>query len=678
VVNDTTYALFGSQGTVRLVFTNGSSKLIRGERLLPDLVGGAFVTQDSVLIIDSNGFASVVDISAGTEVPFESSIEGRATGCYVSRLGYLLVFTENGIAVRRPDFSHAIIDGVDVDAYHELPDGSFCFSTSSGDILTLSIDFSRIDTLGKSDDRIQGITNSTDRIWYVTSKSIVFAMKADGYRNWTAITLSSVTGRSITCAKDTIIVGSERSGHVTQYLSTDGTDWIGGTVSTYDYSGYRMLRGNGGIIVYGMRGFYRVASDSPLYSPEKQPFVGLGSGPNAVVGYRTTSMCRISETEWVATTMSPNAVVRSIDSGRTWQLLDIQFQVGIHEYVRIRRVKDYYYLLVDSVRSILVNGSWMTVKQWCMKRSQNLTSWMSVTADSVFHGGVDFAVDSTGAVFVFGNWGLWKIDSSFNAFSSVNVDSPGSISSMCINSAGTIAAAGNVLMISKDGGQSWLYYPFPEMNFIKKLCWLYDDGTVVIVSGDFAGGTYNLISASAGYPYVNWNRMTIVNGDGRLMEPYAIEHKSDLGTFVVTQSAYVVSSSDRGSSWTVEQPLGRSIVILSSVHLGESGIVRIGGEGSVLLERSFSVSSLRESSHENARYDCSAVWLGNQLRLNVDYSDKSVLIVDVRGAVVFTGVAIRGREFAIVSCEHSLSPGVYFVRSSDFNLPVCPLMIGGR
>lgn len=372
VVNDTTFALFGSQGSITLVDVNRKTRAIRGDRTLPDLIGGTMLNKDSMLIIDSAGRIMTMNIRDRGEKLYSVPTGGRPVACHVTRNGVLFFLTTSGVVYRRQDGSYQTHEQINGSVYYELRDGSVAIGTLDNVLVLLTSDFTSIDTLTESISPITGIAQSSDKLWFVTPSSICSSPESGRFRVWTTTALNTAKSRSIVCANDTLVVGIDRFNSFSQYLTTDGTTWVGGDVSIYDYQAYRLLKGTSSILVYGERGFFRIATTSPLYDKPQQPFIGIGRGRNAVGRFRMTSMCQVDESRWVATAYQPNAVVESRDSGRTWRLLDLRFAEGTTEYPRIRKVRGYYYLLVDTIRSIDVNGSWRTVKQWTMMRSSNL------------------------------------------------------------------------------------------------------------------------------------------------------------------------------------------------------------------------------------------------------------------------------------------------------------------
>lgn len=342
VVNDTTFALFGSQGSITLVDVNRKTSTIRGDRTLPDLIGGTMLNKDSILIVDSAGRILTMNIRDRGEKLYSVPTGGRPVACHVTRNGVLFFLTTSGVVYRRQDGSYQTHEQINGSVYYELRDGSVAIGTLDNMLVLLTTDFTSIDTLTESISPITGITQSSDKLWFVTPSSISSSPESGRYSVWTTNALNTAKSRSIVCANDTLVVGTDRFNSFSQHLTTDGTTWVGGNVSIYEYQAYRLLKGSSSILVYGDRGFFRIATTSPLHDNSQQPYFGIGRGRNAMGHFRMSSMCQADETRWVATAYQPNAVVESNDSGRTWKLLDLRFAEGLTEYPRIRKVRGYY------------------------------------------------------------------------------------------------------------------------------------------------------------------------------------------------------------------------------------------------------------------------------------------------------------------------------------------------
>lgn len=678
VVDDTTYALFGDQGTIALLNSNDlTTKVIRGDRTLMDLSCGTMLTNDTILVFDSSGAGWVTNLVGAPFAAFGLQISSKVTNCHHTRSACLVIATDDGLVVRTSDFVLHKWPEIIGNAIYEDSDGAIFVGTVHGDLLRYRAETSQWDTVCQAGAEILHITGSSTKVWFVTEQKLYSSHRSEGLQTWDASVFPETYHRDIACIDDTLVMSTTYGPILRQQLSVDGETWTGGEVGYKGYVPHGMLVGPSGILFYGDRGFYRHAKKGAVYDSAHYARYGLGIGRRPGTTYSFRSLCRLSESNWFATSTSPNAVLQSNDSGRTWQPI-VGSESESTEYPQVATNGQTLYYLADSVRSIKVGQTWRTVKQWVLNKQSVGGMWTSVSADSIYQEAKGMVVVPSGSVFLYGGEGVYRVSHDLSTVDTLDVVSPRQITYMSRNSSGVLASIGNTLGISTDGGDTWNNYSVPAAETTGKLLHLYDDGTVLVVSVIRSANMYwRLASFVAKPPYTEWKEATVVSERNQRLIPTNVAHLDGFGTFVVSQSGYVAFSEDRGNTWVSEQPVPSHLYNLQALDLREPRIVRVAGDASVVLEKHFLLSGVSELPLDRAVAECTATWQAGVINLPMPlFEYHTAEVYNNAGQLVVALTTHQQSGTASIPIGQPLSPGVYIVvlRSAE-SISSCRMMV---
>lgn len=684
VVDDTTYALFGSQGNVTIVNSKSlSARSIRGERLMNDVLSGAALTNDTLLIFESSGeaFASV----GLTETFFKYQLPnyGAVRACLYTSNSDLVLCAASGLVLRDAAFTTRIWPEITGSSLYESDSNDLFVGTLDGELLRYKRETQSWDTVFDADNEILRIAGCIEKLWFVTNTSLYSSPHSSGYVEWRTTDLG-IAGqqdygqRDLVCIDDTLILSSFLQGsYVYQEVSADGQTWIGNDVSIKGVVNHRMIVGTNNVLFYGVRGFFRIARSGSIYNDDYYRYYGLGVGREAAQRFFFRSMVQLSEAHWLAATTSPSAVIQSLDSGRTWTtVMGGKFEST--EYLQLEKDSTGVYLLADSVRSIPDGQSWKTVYQWVLLRSEDGFSWSSISADSIDSRAKGMVVGPRGYIYLYGGKTAYRIKKDLSSVDILAVQKPGLIVSMSSNRSGTLALAGIEIGISNDEGDTWQYYPLPSSSVFPSLIQLYDDGRIVLIVNPRNSGLSRVVSYASVAPYQDWEETTIIPERRQLLSPRDIAWLPGFATVVTTQSGYVALSFDRGASWTLEWPLGTSGIDMNAVHIREPQIVRVGGDGSTLLEKHFAISNVSEQNPAVDNAQCNVKWQPGYIvsQLPIE-STQPARVYDIAGRIIEDGVVEPSSGGFAMKINRKLTPGIYYLitlgphgsRACKFSVP---------
>lgn len=659
VVNDTTYALFGDQGTITLLNTrNLVTTTVRGDRKLVDLRCGTMLTNDTMLVFDGNGFSWVTNMIGKPYVSFNVPGSRTVNGCHFSKSSILVVAADNGLLVRTGDFKFHNWPEIVGSTIFEDSSGAIMVGTTNGELLRFKPETLGWDTLCRASSAILRITASSSKVWFVTRQRLYSSLRSTNLQTWSDSVFTEPYARDLACIDDTLIMSTTYGPILRQQLSVDGKTWIGGEVGYKGYVPHGMLVGPAGILFYGERGFYRHAKRGALYQSAYYASNGLGLGRSAGMTYTFRSICRMSESKWFATTMSPNTVLQSIDSGRTWQPI-VGGENEITDYPQVTIDGQSLYYLADSVRSIPDGQSWKTVKQWVLFKQTAGGNWTSVSADTISQEAEGMVAVPSGPIFIYGRGGVYRVSHDLSTVDTMDVASPRAVSFMSRNSSGVLASIGVSLGLSKDGGDSWSNYSVPSFG---QLVHLYDDGRVLVISVKRSGTLYRLVSLVSEPPYSDWKEVEMVSEQNQPLRPSNIAHLDGFGTVVVSEGGYVAYSTDRGNSWTWEQPVPNSLFDLNALDLRDPKVVRVAGTASVILEKNFLLSGVSERNEGIDAGVCTATWRADAIHIPFELADDTrAELYSVSGQLILSSTAQPQKGSAVFPIGKSLPQGVYFV-----------------
>ena len=641
----------------------------RGSKVDRDLHLGTIAWGDSILVFGDSGMVLVSTDDGHQWNNINVGMQGIVRACLFTEANTLLLCKDDGMFMMMPDNQIRRVSDFHASRIQLLGDGRIVVGGESGGVLLSKDAGESWVNVGEFGKPVTGFTLVHNRLFCATSTAI--------YNRDTAFTSSwsslpnpaSFLGADIATHSDTLFLASADGPFVDLRMSADGgITWFGGNVGQNGFAAFKMLSFQRGVLLYGERGFYRLAKKGSLYDSTRFAFYGIGRGRDAEILKSWVSITHVKDRVWAAATRSPdNAVWISNDDGETWNMSlndtttfnGTEFKDVVSDGLRI-------VALAKRVQGEWINNKLVMVNTFRLYLSADAgQSWAHVDASAKNQWARNLLLSNNGDLYLYGGNQIYRTDMALTDIDTLSVRLPYAISSMSVNAAGLVVALGRELAVSSDRGETWAYYEVPLATTIDKQVSILNDGSIVMLGLEGSPGAYSVESFRLATVGGSWEAITVLpaSPDPRSITAIATDHISFIAA--CTTTGLVITSTNRGISWSTEKVVDGKVYDLFDIGVNSDGRIYCSGDADYIYFKSYSTSSIGQVDL-GGRTGIHVALLANQevLRLESDspLDDSRLTILDVSGRCISSlEIPVLGGNIATMPIP-LLSSGLYIVR----------------
>jgi hypothetical protein len=669
-----TILLFGNEGTVARMDPN--TKILtqlRGTAGSPPITCGAQYNGDTLLAFQLYGGTLMSTDQGATWTETDAAYPGTVNTCLRRQDGSILIVSDTWVGLLHADGSRNTFD-LSVDDVHQTTDGKLVAVDRDGRVFLFQEADRTWSEVGNIGVKPLGITSIGGTVWILTQRALYSAEIADAAWTFTKIDYPGDARGDITCVSDTLIVSRDDGLSIYQYLSADlGATWFGGWTGPEAYGEHRFVEIPSGLMMVGPYGMYRYARVGRVYDSLAFPRNGIGIGRRPVLQKFFSHIDDGPNNTWFALYRSPGfGLLRSQPDG-TWSRVNINGSGFTERYRDLVIGSGTTCVLSDSVYTYEVNGTWKDGRYWKVYIIDSDGNQTVARGDSL--GDIAEGMTMNGrTLFLYGGGKLLKLNVDDLTLDTMDVPDPGYIQSMHAAQDGQIVYVGRQIGISIDNGTHWSFvnHPWPEGSVGN--VHVFTDGRIFFARPIEKGDLPGVRVYTTDPPYKSWDSTMAM--EGGWVWPFNIDANESGLMVIASRSGSVAISTDRGNTWTVEKPMFDDYAELPAVAVTSTGVIRVAGAPSLILETSRTTAHVDEwvtGGHAN----CEASWKRGTIEIPMQITTSATFAVyDLSGQAIAQGSAETVPSGLICRTPNALAPGLYLITVVDgATQSTCRLMV---
>lgn len=660
-----TILLFGNGGTVARMDPN--TKILtqlRGTAALPPITCGAQYNGDTLLGFQMYGGTLMSTDQGATWTETDAAYPWTVNTCLRRQNGSILTVSNTWVGLLHVDGSRNTFD-LSVDDVHQTTDGKLVAVDRDGRVFLFQEADRTWSEVGNIGVKPLGITSIGGTVWILTQRALFSAEIVDGAWTFTKIDYPGDARGDITCVSDTLIVSRNTGSSIYQYLSADsGKTWFGGWTGPDDYGDHRFVEIPSGLMMVGPYGMYRYARVGRVYDSLAFPRNGIGIGRRPVLQKFFSHIDDGPNNSWFALFRSPGYGLLRTKPDGTWSRVYIN-DVGGVEYHRDLAVGGgTTCILSDSIYTYEVDGTWKNGRYWKVYIIDSDGNQTVARGDSL--GDIAEGMTMNGrTLFLYGGGKLLRLNVDDLTLDTMDVPDPGYIQSMHVAQDGQIVYVGRQIGISIDNGTNWSFVNYPWPEWTAGSVHVFTDGRICYARQFVNGNLRGVKVYTADPPYATWDSTTALPAVAALVSPFSMDANESGLMAIASRSGSVAISTDRGNTWTVEKPMFDDYAELPAVAVTSTGVIRVAGAPSLMLETSRTTAHVDDWSVASTA-NCEASWNGGTIEIPLQTSTSATYAVyDLSGHAVAQGSAETVPSGLLCRTRNTLAPGLYLITVVD-------------
>lgn len=658
-----TILLFGNGGTVARMDPN--TKILtqlRGTAALPPITCGAQYNGDTLFGFQMYGGTLMSTDQGATWTETDAAYPGTVNTCLRRQDGSILTVSNTWVGLLHADGSRNTFD-LSVDDVHQTADGKLVAVDRDGRVFLFQEADRTWSEVGNIGVKPLGITSIGGTVWILTQRALFSAEIVDGTWTFAKIDYPGDARGDITCVSDTLIVSRDDGLSIYQYLSADsGTTWFGGWTGPETYGEHRFVEIPSGLMMVGPYGMYRYARVGRVYDSLSFPRNGIGIGRRPVLQKNFSHIDDGPNNTWYALYRSPGfGLLRSQPDG-TWSRVNINGSGFTERYRDLVIGSGTTCVLSDSVYTYEVDGEWKNGRYWKVYIIDQDGNQTVARGDSL--GDIAEGMTMNGrTLFLYGGRNLLRLNLDDLSLDTMEVADPGYIRSMHAAQDGQIVYVGRQIGISIDNGTNWSFVNYPWTEGLVGSVHVFTDGRICFAGPTVNGDPRGARVYTANPPYTSWDSTMAM--EGGWVWPFSMDANESGLMAIASRSGSVAISTDRGNTWTVEKPMFDDYAELPAVAVTPTGVIRVAGAPSLMLETSRTTAHVDEWNVARSA-NCEASWKAGTIEIPLQASSSATYAVyDLSGQTMAQGSAETVPSGLLCRTPNTLAPGLYLITVVD-------------